>query len=95
MTKRKIEFWVIPPGQDPEFVACMEEVLGTDAENYDPRHPVWCMDEQLIPLLKETRVPISATKERCPDHAATAGFRSTRRRLAMIFASDWVLRLNG
>jgi hypothetical protein len=27
MTKRKIEHWVIPPEQDGEFVACMEEVL--------------------------------------------------------------------
>jgi hypothetical protein len=29
MTKRKIEYWVIPPEQDAEFVACMEEVLET------------------------------------------------------------------
>ena len=31
MTKRKIEYWVIPPEQDAEFVACMEEVLETSA----------------------------------------------------------------
>jgi hypothetical protein len=35
MTKRKIEYWVIPPEQDAEFVACMEEVLETYAEAYD------------------------------------------------------------
>jgi hypothetical protein len=29
MTKRRIEYWVIPPEQDAEFVACMEEVLET------------------------------------------------------------------
>jgi hypothetical protein len=29
MTKRKIQYWVIPPDQDAEFVACMEEVLET------------------------------------------------------------------
>ena len=29
MTKRKIEYWVIPPEQDAEFVACMEDVLET------------------------------------------------------------------
>ena len=40
MTKRKIEYWVIPPEQDAEFVACMEEVLETYAEAYDPKHPV-------------------------------------------------------
>ena len=62
MTKRKIEYWVIPPEQDAEFVACMEEVLETYAEAYDPQHPVLCMDEQPVQLLKETRVPIAATK---------------------------------
>ena len=29
MTKRKIEYWVIPPKQDAEFVAHMEDVLET------------------------------------------------------------------
>jgi hypothetical protein len=29
MTKRKIEYWVIPPDADGEFVAHMEEVLET------------------------------------------------------------------
>ena len=61
MTKRKIEYWVIPPEQDAEFVACMEDVLETYAEAYDPKHPVLCMDEQPVQLLKETRVPIAAT----------------------------------
>ena len=63
MTKRKIEYWGIPPEQDAEFVACMEDVLETYAEAYDPRHPVLCMDEQPIQWLKETRVPIAATKQ--------------------------------
>ena len=38
----------------------MEEVLETDAEAHDPWHPVLCMDEQPVQLLKETRVPIEA-----------------------------------
>ena len=63
MTKRKIEYWVIPPEADAEFVACMEEVLETYAKPYDPKHPVLCMDEQPVQLLEETRVPIPATKE--------------------------------
>ena len=29
MTKRKIQYWVIPPEASSEFVACMEEVLET------------------------------------------------------------------
>jgi hypothetical protein len=63
MTKRMIEYWVIPPDQNAEFVACMEEVLETYAKAYDPEHPVICMDEQPVQVLKETRVPIDATVE--------------------------------
>jgi len=36
MTKRKIQYWVIPPEQDTEFVSCMEEVLETYAQAYEP-----------------------------------------------------------
>jgi hypothetical protein len=61
MTKRQIAYWVIPPEQDAECVACMEDVLETYAQAYDPKHPVLCMDEQPVQLLKETRVPIAAT----------------------------------
>ena len=63
MTKRKIEYWVIPPDQDAEFVACMEDVLETYEKAYDPQQPVLCMDEQPVQLLKETKVPIAATKQ--------------------------------
>ena len=62
MTKRKIEYWVIPPDQDAEFVACMEDVLETYEKAYDPQQPVLCMDEQPVQLLKETRVPLAASK---------------------------------
>jgi len=48
MTKRKIEYWVIPPERDAECVACMEEVLDTYVRAYDPQHPVVCMDEQPV-----------------------------------------------
>ena len=61
MTNRKIEYWVIPPEADAEFVAHMEEVLETYEKPYDPNVPVLCMDEQPVPLLKETRSPIPAT----------------------------------
>lgn len=63
MTKRKIEYWVIPPEQDAEFVASMEDVLETYAKAYDPKHPVLCMDEQPFQLLQETRVPSAATRK--------------------------------
>lgn len=61
MTKRKIQYWVIPPEANSEFVASMEEVLETYAQPYHPRFPVVCMDEQPVQLLKETRVPVPAT----------------------------------
>jgi len=64
MTNRKIEYWVIPPQADGEFVANMEVVLDTYARPYDERFPVLCMDEQPVQLLKETRVPLEATKTR-------------------------------
>ena len=57
-----IEYWVIPPEANAEFVANMEEVLEVYERPYDPAHPVLCMDEQPVQLLKETRVPIEATQ---------------------------------
>jgi hypothetical protein len=64
MTKRKIQYWVIPPEADAEFVANMENVLETYARPYDPEHPVICMDEQPVQLVKETRQVIPGTKNR-------------------------------
>jgi hypothetical protein len=61
MTKRKIEYWVIPPEADAEFVAGMEQVLETYEKPYDPACPVLCIDEQPVQLLKETRTLIPAT----------------------------------
>jgi len=61
MTNRKIQYWVIPPKADAEFVANMEEVLETYAKPYDRTHPVLCMDEQPVQLVKETRKPIAAS----------------------------------
>ena len=61
MTKRKIQYWVIPPEANAEFVACMEDVLDTYAQPYDASHPVICMDEQPVQLTKEVRKPIKAT----------------------------------
>ena len=81
MTKRKIDYWVIPPEADGEFVAHMEEVLETYAQPYDSRHPVVCMDEQPIQLLKETRVPVAATK----DHPRRVDYEYERAGTASIF----------
>jgi hypothetical protein len=64
VTGRKLQYWVIPPAADAEFVAGMEEVFDTYAAAYDSRHPVLCMDEQPVQLLKETRAPMPATNGR-------------------------------
>ena len=81
MTNRKIEYWVIPPEADAEFVAGMEEVLDTYAMPYDPACPVLCMDEQPVQLLKETRQPIAATK----DHGRRVDYEYERAGTANIF----------
>ena len=44
MTQRKIEYWVIPPEADAEFVANMELVLETYETPYNSRIPVLCME---------------------------------------------------
>ena len=81
MTNRKIEYWVIPPKADAEFVASMEEVLETYEKPYDPACPVICMDEQPVQLLKETRVPIPATAE----HGKRVDYEYERAGTANIF----------
>lgn len=81
MTKRKIEYWVIPPEADAEFVANMENVLETYARPYDPARPVICMDEQPVQLVKETRRPIPGTKE----HAKRVDYEYERNGTASIF----------
>jgi len=63
MTKRKIQYWVIAPNTDAEFVACMEDVLETYIQPYDPAYPVVCMDEQPVQLTRETREPMAATRK--------------------------------
>jgi hypothetical protein len=81
MTKRKIEYWVIPPEADAEFVANMEEVLDVYSRPYDSSRPVLCMDEQPVQLLKETRVPIAATR----DHPKRVDYEYERAGTASIF----------
>ena len=81
MTKRMVEYWVIPPEQNAEFVANMEEVLETYAKPYDPEQPLVCMDEQPFQLLLETKVPIPATKE----HGRRVDYEYERNGTASIF----------
>jgi hypothetical protein len=81
MTKRMIDYWVIPPENDAEFVACMEEVLETYERPYDADQPVICMDEQPVQMLKETKQPIPATRE----HPQRVDYEYERSGTASIF----------
>ena len=81
MTKRKIQYWVIPPKANAEFVADMEEVLETYEKAYNPAYPVVCMDEQPVQLLKETRRAIKATKK----HGKRVDYEYERNGTASIF----------
>lgn len=81
MTKQKIEYWVIPPEADAEFVANMEEVLETYEKPYDSTCPVLCMDEQPVQLIKEVRLPIEATVE----HPKRVDYEYERAGTASIF----------
>jgi hypothetical protein len=81
MTKRKIQYWVIPPEASSEFVAHMENVLETYAQPYDERFPVLCMDEQPVQLTNETRTPIPATA----DHPKRVDYEYERAGTASLF----------
>jgi transposase len=81
MTQRKIQYWVIPPEANGEFVAAMENVLETYAQPYNARFPVLAMDEQPVQLLKETRQPLAATK----DHPRRVDYEYERAGTASIF----------
>ena len=81
MTNRKIEYWVIPPEADAEFAACMEEILETYSAPYNPATPVLCMDEQPVQLLKETRIPVPATRQ----HGRRVDYEYERAGTANIF----------
>ena len=50
--------WCIPPEQNADFVAKMEDILDVYALPYDENCPVICLDEKPYQLLGERREPI-------------------------------------
>jgi hypothetical protein len=88
MTRRKIQYWVIPPDENEEFVACMEDVLDIYSTPYNPAYPVLCMDEQPVQLTKETRKAIPATK----NHPRRADYEYERCGTASVFMFTEPLR---
>ena len=81
MTQRKIQYWVIPPKQNAQFAANMENVLEIYKKPYDERFPVICMDEQPVQLLEDVNIPIAATK----NHALRADYEYKRAGTVSIF----------
>jgi len=81
MTSRKMQYWVIPPEADAEFVANMEDVLETYEKPYNPQVPVLCMDEQPVQLVNEVKQPIAATKE----HPKRVDYEYERAGVANVF----------
>lgn len=72
---------MIPPEQDGEYAARMEDVLSIYERRYDPKKPVLCMDEQSVQLVQEIRQPIPAA----PGRAARIDYEYKRNGTANIF----------
>jgi hypothetical protein len=81
MTKRKIQYWVIPPECDAEFVANMEDILDIYERPYNAAVPVLCMDEQPVQLVKEVKRSIPATET----HARRVDYEYERAGVANVF----------
>lgn len=60
------EYWCIPPEEDADFVANMEDILDLYQQPYDKDYPLWCMDEKPYQILDEARNPLPM---RCGDIA--------------------------
>ena len=81
MNNRKIQYWVIPPKSNAEFAANMEEVPEAYERSYNPDHPLICMDEQPVQLIKESREPVPATE----NHPERVDYEYERNGTASIF----------
>ena len=56
------QMWCIPPKQNAEFVAHMEDVLEVYSRPVEKKRPVICMDEKPFQLLDEYLEPIPMSK---------------------------------
>ena len=80
--------WIIPPKQNSQFVAQMEQVLDIYKRPYNADFPVVCMDESPKQLIKETRVPIAMK----PGSDARIDFEYERCGVANIFIASEPLK---
>ena len=52
------DYWCIPKKDDPDFIACMEDVPDVYKLPYNAERPVVCMDEKPYQLLGDVREPL-------------------------------------
>jgi hypothetical protein len=76
-----VDQWVIPPGQDAEFVSRMEPVLDVYERPFDPDRPVVGVDEAGVQLVEEVRDPVPAT----PGQPARVDYEYKRNGTANLF----------
>lgn len=72
---------MIPPKENAEFVAAMEDVLAVYQRPYDPLRPQVCLDETSKQLTKEVRTPLLAE----PGRAARVDAEYERNGTANLF----------
>lgn len=72
---------MIPPEQNAEFVAAMEDVLEVYQRPRDPQRPLVCLDEQSKQLIQETRISIPAA----PGRAERVDYEYERHGTANLF----------
>lgn len=81
LTKRKIQYLVISPEHDSEFVASMQDALSVYERPYSPEIPGLCMDEQPMQPAKEVETHLLATKT----HSRRVGYQYERAGVANVF----------
>ena len=83
----KKECWCIPPEENADFVAAMEDVLGVYHRPVDPRFPVVCLDEFCKQLVSEKRVfiPAQAADGNKPARPQRYDYEYTREGVASAF----------
>jgi hypothetical protein len=78
-----VDQWVIPPGQDAEFVSRMEPVLDVYERPFDPDRPVVGVDEAGVQLVEEVRNPVPAA----PGRPARVDYEYKRNGTANLFVA--------
>lgn len=80
--------WIIPPKQNSQFVAQMEQVLDVYKRPYDKDFPLVCMDESPKQMIKETKTAIPMK----PGSDAKVDFEYERCGVANIFIASEPLK---